>query len=175
MKGGIPIKNNTFTNLCRYAAEFTLCSFCGWLYEVLLNLIMYRFYEDRGMLHLPLCPIYGFAGLALLLLFRRHNHWLPVFAGSVLIPTVLELLTFHPLQKIAGYPLWNYSAWWCNFRGIISLPSSLLFGLMGLLLVRGIHPLMDRFAQTAPAWFVQEVGMVCAAAILMDGVGTFLL
>ncbi len=165
---------STLALFSRCAVEFTLCSFAGWLYEVLLNLVMYQFYEDRGVLHLPLCPIYGFAGLALLLLFRKQHSWIAVFLGSAIIPTILELVTFEPLRRLMGYRLWNYSAWWCNYRGIISLPSSLLFGLMGLVLLKVIHPLMDTAQQKAPAWLLQGLGILCTAVILGDAVWTFL-
>lgn len=169
------LKNDTFTDICRYAIEFTLCSFCGWVYEVLLNFIIYQHYTDRGVLHLPLCPIYGFAGLMLLLLFRRHGTWWGIFLGSAAIPTILELITYEPLRRIMGYSLWNYGAWWCNFRGIISLPSSLLFGFMGLLLLKGIHPLMDTIRQKSPAWVMQGMGVLCMIGIAGDAVIIFLL
>lgn len=141
---------------------------------MLLNLIVYQQYMDRGVLHLPLCPIYGFAGLMLLLLFRRHGAWWIVFLGSVAIPTILELLTYEPLRRIMGYRLWNYSAWWCNFKGIISLPSSLLFGLMGIILLKGIHPLMDTIRQKAPTWVMRGLGILCAAGIVGDAIVLFL-
>ena len=161
------------TVFSRYAVEFTLCSFFGWLYEVLLDLILYHNYTDRGILHLPVCPIYGFAGLALLLLLRRHRGWLTVFAVSVLLPTVLELVTFAPLQKLTGCILWDYSAWWCNYKGIVSVPSSLLFGVMGLLLVKCLHPLMDLVQNRMPQTWLCAAGSVCTVLLLTDASVTF--
>ena len=164
-----------FSTFCRYAVEFSLCSLCGWVYEALLELLVYGRYTDRGMLHLPVCPIYGFAGFALLFLFRSRRSWLTVFAGSVLLPTVLELVSYAPLEKIAGYPLWDYSAWLWNYRGIISLPSSLLFGVMGLLLVKGIHPLMDLVHRKMPEKWLCIAGILCTGTLLTDAVLTFFL
>lgn len=163
-----------FSTFCRYAVEFTLCSLCGWIYEALLELLVYGCYTDRGMLHLPICPIYGFAGFALLLVFRKHRSWPVVFAGSVIIPTILELVTYEPLCRIAGEPLWSYHIWWCNYKGIISLPSSLLFGLLGLILVKGIHPLMDLLQARIPEKCLCAAGILCTAVILGDAAVTFL-
>ncbi len=162
-----------FTALCALAVEFTISSFAGWFYEVMLNLIMYRNYTDRGVLHLPLCPIYGFGALTLLLLFCRHKGWLTVFLGSSVLATVIELLTFEPLRRLLGYRLWNYSAWWLNYKGMVSLPSSLIFGLMSLALIKGLHPLMQKFRENAPARLVQGMGIGCAAVILADAVWVF--
>lgn len=159
-----------FCLIGRYGLEFTLCSFAGWLYEVLLNAIIYQNYADRGILHLPLCPIYGFAGLAIVLLFRKQNRWHTVFLGSVILPTVLELLAYHPIRQLTGLVLWDYRAWPCNYKGIISLPSSLLFGVLGLLLVKGMHPLMDWIQATAPKWLVTAGGLLCIGGILTDAV-----
>lgn len=161
-------RKERFTKFCCAGIEFTLCSFLGWLYEILLNLFMYGYYADRGVLHLPLCVIYGFGGIALRILFRRDPDWRIVFLGSTVIPTILELLTYEPLRSLAGYSLWDYSAWWWNYRGIISLPSSLIFGVMGLLLIKGLHPLLCKLQKKAPAWLIQGLGMLCILMILAD-------
>lgn len=163
-----------FTLLCSYGTEFAVCSFAGWLYEVLLNLLVYGMYADRGILHMPICPIYGFSALFLLLLFRKHNGWFTVFAGSTAIVTVLELVCSYPLEAWLGFRLWDYSAWPLHFEGRISLFSSLIFGALSLLLVKGVHPLMRRFSAWAPPWLVRTLGLVCMGAIGVDFVLTVL-
>ncbi len=167
------MERSKLTGICRLSIEFTICSFAGWLYEVLLNLIMYQSYTDRGVLHLPLCPIYGFGGLALLVLFHRHRGWVTVFLGSSILATVLELATFEPLRRLMGYRLWNYSAWWLNYKGMVSLPSSLLFGVMSLALIKGLDPLMECMQKKAPVRLVHTLGIGCAAVILADAVWVF--
>ena len=54
-----------FTLAMTYLIEFTVCAFCGWLYEEGLELAVNHAYADRGLLHLPVLPIYGFGGLLL--------------------------------------------------------------------------------------------------------------
>lgn len=163
-----------FTLICRLAAEFTICCFCGWLYEVALYLIMYGYYQERGVLQLPLLPIYGFGGLALLTLFRKRKDWAWVFFGSILLTTVLELVCSYLLEWIFGESLWDYSHWWLDFEGRISLPSSLIFGVMSLLLIKGLDPMMRKFQEKSPSWLVQSVGMLCMLVLLGDAVWTFL-
>ncbi len=162
------------TVLCGYAIAFTVCSFAGWLYEVLLNLLVYGIYTDRGILHMPLCPIYGFFALFLMLVFRKHNGWLTVFFGSTMALTVLELLCSYPLEAWLGFRLWDYSAWPLHFEGRISLFSSLIFGVMSLLLVKGVQPLTGRFTEHAPAWLVRTLGLLGVGGIGVDFVLTVL-
>ena len=156
-----------------YVIEFTVCAFCGWLYEEALELIVNHAYADRGVLHLPLLPIYGFGGLLVILLFRRQNHPLFVFAVSTIATTVLELAASYPLERILGYLPWWYGEWFCNFEGRISLPSSLIFGGLALLLVNVVHPLCRKL-ERAPGLPVTAVGVILGGAILADAAVTFL-
>ncbi|MBR4101382.1 MAG: putative ABC transporter permease [Oscillospiraceae bacterium] len=162
-----------YTLICRLAAEFTICCFCGWLYEVALYWMMYGYYQERGVLQLPLLPIYGFGGLALLALFRKRRNWAWVFFGSVLLTTALELVCSYLLEWIFGESLWDYSHWWLDFEGRISLPSSLIFGMMSLLLIKGLDPMMQKFQEKAPSWLVQGIGTLCMLTILGDAMWTF--
>ena len=46
----------------------------GWLYEVACVYVMFGIYVDRGVLHLPACPIYGF-GMLLMKFFTTDSIW----------------------------------------------------------------------------------------------------
>lgn len=161
-----------FTWVCSYMVEFAVCGLCGWLYEEGLELLVNHAYADRGVLHLPVLPIYGFGGLLVIVLFRKRNHWLWVFGLSTLATTVLELAASYPLERILGYLPWYYGAWPLNFEGRISVLSSLIFGALALLLVKAVHPLCRWFAHR-PAWLVNAAGIAIGAALLTDVVWTF--
>ncbi len=165
-------KGQIFTLLCGHALTFTIASFAGWLYEVVLNLLVYGIYADRGILHLPLCPIYGFGSLALLLLFHRRNAWYHVFLASTVLVTVLELVCSYLLEAWLGFQLWNYADWPLQFEGRISLLSSVIFGVMSLLLVKALHPLVMRLTERAPALLIRILGLSCAGTIAVDFVLT---
>lgn len=154
--------------------EFTLCSFCGWLFEEALELLINHAYADRGLLHLPLLPIYGFFGLILAALFPRKLSSAAVFCISALLTTGLELASSYLLERM-GYRPWDYSAWVLNYEGRISLFSSLIFGAMAVLLVKVIHPLMHRMEQNAPHWLVCSLGILFGVLLAGDAIWTFLL
>lgn len=158
-----------------YVIEFTVCALCGWLYEEGLELAVNHAYADRGVLHLPLLPIYGFGGLLLVLLFRKHNHPLFVFLVSTAVTTVLELAASYPLEHILGYLPWWYGEWPFNFQGRISLFSSLIFGALALVLVNAVHPLCRKFARNAKPALVCAVGGTLAALLAADAVWSIVL
>ena len=61
------------SRITRYIVCFILASLIGWLYEIVMGLIVWGQFVDRGVLHLPLCPIYGFGVLLILVLIAFLN------------------------------------------------------------------------------------------------------
>ncbi|MBQ7274374.1 MAG: putative ABC transporter permease [Clostridiales bacterium] len=164
---------NKFTLLMTYMIEFTAGSLWGWLYEEGLELIVNHAYSDRGLLHMPLIPIYGFGCLLLLLLYRGKEYSAPfIFISSAVLTTLLELIASYPLKKILGYLPWYYGAWPLNYEGRISLFSSLLFGLLAAVFMKLIHPQCRRLEKAPPA-VVNTLGIVFLLAFLTDTAFTF--
>lgn len=157
-----------------YVMEFIVYSFGGWLYEILLEFAVYHQYSDRGILHFPICPIYGFFGLLLLVIFRKKNDILTVFVGSTILTTLLELGASYLLEKM-GYRPWDYSNWILHYEWRISLVSSLIFGVMSVIVINLIHPFMRKIHEQFPDWLQCALGAFLGGVILMDAVKTLLL
>ena len=132
------------TNITEYLLMFLLASFIGWLYEIVCVYVVFRTYFDRGVLHIPCCPIYGFGMLILYYIFRKVKNPLIVFAGSVFITTTVEYLTAIVAEYRFHKILWSYSNWPLNYQGRICAISSCLFGIMALLFMKLIVPALDR-------------------------------
>ena len=166
-------EKHIFRLIASYAAEFTLCGFVGWLYEVTVMYVMWHHYEPRGFLHIPVLPIYGFFGLILLLIFRRHNNFLLVFFVSMAVTTAGELAASYIIEAVIHEQLWTYSMWRFNFQGRIALYSSLMFGGLSLLLVKAVHPMMRYLYKKAPG-SMAVLGVLCALMITGDFVQTLI-
>lgn len=124
-------------------AEFMTAGFIGWSYETLITSVYLGHFEDRGVLPVPLLPIYAFFALFLSLLYgKRKPSWIRVFAVCTVMTTVFEYIAALVTEKIFGYMLWDYFAWPLNFQGRISLFSSLIFGAFSVLYVKGVRPLI---------------------------------
>ena len=120
----------------KYLLLFFLASFMGWLYEVTCVYAMFGVYIDRGVLHLPACPIYGFGMLILYAAFHKVKNPLIIFAGSTLISTVVEYAAYEILYYGFNLVLWSYELWPLNYKGKICVISSCLFGLMTVLFMK---------------------------------------
>ena len=128
----------------KYMLMFLLASFIGWLYEIGCVYVMYKTYYDRGVLHIPCCPIYGFGMLILYFLFRKVKNPLIVFTGSVVITTTVEYIAAIVLEYRFHRILWTYRDWPLQFQGRVSAISSCLFGIMALLFMKLIVPGLNR-------------------------------
>lgn len=155
------------TLIASYMAEFTVCGLIGWGYEVTLMYLMWHQFVNRGFLHIPILPIYGFFALILLLIFRKHNNIFFVFFVSMAVTTAGELISSYIIEAVLHEQLWTYKMWRFNFQGRIALYSSLMFGGLSVLLVKAVHPMMRYFYRKLPK-VSAVIGILCAAVILGD-------
>ena len=80
--------------LCKYFLYFLIYSFIGWLIEVICKLIEFKRFVNRGFLIGPICPIYGYGVLAIILLIGNNTQdILTVFLKSILVCSILEYFT----------------------------------------------------------------------------------
>ena len=139
-----------------YIIYFTLYSVIGWIYEVFLEVVVYRWgFTNRGVLFGPYCPVYGFGALAFLLLvypiirdrsYRERLKWVPVvFLLCMLIATAIELGTSYALEALTGsWPWQTYADYRINFQARIALSPSVRFGLGGVLFLYVLQPAFEK-------------------------------
>ncbi len=155
------------TGLERFGAlaiEFTLCGFAGWLYETVLTSAVLGEFAQRGVLHLPVLPIYGFGGLALTPLLK--NKRVPaVFLWGTALCTAIELAASYFLELFTPNRLWAYDSWPLNFDGRISLFSSLIFGALCVFLVKVLHPFACRLTEKAGSRALKAASLLPAAML----------
>lgn len=133
-----------YETITKYVLLFLAASFIGWLYEIACMKLIFGIYEDRGVLYLPLCPIYGFGLLILMAIFGKVKSIVLLFAGSVLLTTGIELAVSYVMEYAFHTSLWTYEGWPLNFQNRISLISSCIFGLMALLNLKVIKPAAEK-------------------------------
>ena len=116
---------------------FFLTAFIGWLWEVFLELALSGILVNKGIFIGPYLPIYGFGIILILLMFSRtslkkfsNNRFISFFIISI-ICTLLEFGTSVILEKIYGMKWWDYSNYWLNFNGRISIITSFIMGVAG--------------------------------------------
>lgn len=129
---------------------FVLYSFLGWCSEVCFCSINTGKWVNRGFLSGPVCPIYGFGMLIILVVLTplKHNLLL-LFVGAMLLASLLELVTGYLLKKLFHTSWWDYSDHRFQLGGYICLKFSILWGAAGTAVVLLLHPaiqmLVDHF------------------------------
>lgn len=130
---------------------FLIYAFLGWICEVIFAALEGRSL-DRGMLFGPVCPIYGFAMLAIIfVLYPLKDNVFLLFFGAVFLTTVIELTGGFVLEKIFHERWWDYSDIRFNFHGYICLKFSLLWGIGASLVIGAIHPLIYSVIEKVPS------------------------
>lgn len=145
-----------FKTIQAYFLYFILYSVFGWLYEVTLETVIYRWgFSNRGVLFGPYCPVYGVGAFAFLFAInpllrdkslKKRLMLLPVvYVLSALLATAIELVTSYLCEFAIGYIPWDYTAYKYNFQARIALSTSLRFGLGGLIFLYLLQPLFEKW------------------------------
>lgn len=160
---------------------FFLCSVLGWVYEVFLEVVVYRWgFTNRGVLFGPYCPVYGVGALAFLLCLgrlmeRREPRWLLrirpllIFLGCMAVATAIELATSYLLQALTGsWPWQTYADYRFHFQARIALSPSIRFGLGGMLFLYGLLPLIRRLSDRLGEAGGKLLCLAAGGAMLLD-------
>ncbi len=130
---------------------FLIYSFLGWCLEVIYAAAGRKEFVNRGFLNGILCPVYGFAMVFMLVFMDSlKGTWFYLFLGCTIVGTVTELITGLALEKIFHLRLWNYSEKRFQAGGYICLTASLVWGVLGLLVVKFINPFFLIVIRKAP-------------------------
>lgn len=151
-----------------YLIGLFLCySFLGWVLETVVGTIKQRRIVNRGAINGPFCIIYGFSALVIsFTLSELTGVWLFLF--SAIYASVTEWIGGHVVEKIYHERWWNYSHKKWNLDGYICLQSSLLWGILGYLVVRIGNDLLIGLFQILPGIIVKIVIYVVLVGLIAD-------
>ena len=123
---------------------FIMFSMVGWISEVFYVGIFHEHkFVNRGFLYGPLCPVYGFGGIVILILPPSlYQTWVPLFFASMILCTVVEYFVSWFMEKLFHARWWDYSHYKFNIKGRVCLLNSVLFGFLGLGVIRFVYPHM---------------------------------
>ena len=149
--------------------SFIAYSFAGFLLETAFAWLTGGTEGRKGLLVLPLCPVYG-AGACLVLALTAPVRGEPpaVFLVGGLAATAAEYLAALYHEKALGVSFWDYSDLPGSLRGRVCLPFSLAWGTLSLGLVYWLPPLLAPWLAHIPA----PVGWLARATLLIDGLFT---
>ncbi len=153
----------------QWALLFFFYSLCGWVWESCYVSLCQRRWVNRGFLHGPLLPIYGFGAIAILFAtIPVAGDLRLVWLFGMLSATALEYATGAVMERIFKIRYWDYSNQKLNLHGYICVTSSIAWGFFSILLVRFVHPPAARLLAGFPAALVDPAALLLAAAFAAD-------
>ena len=164
-----------------YFIYFMLYSMIGWLYEVFLEVAVYRWgFSNRGVLFGPYCVIYGTGALILLCslgkLMEKRIYIgkalvtpVLVFFGIIAVTTAVELTGSYIMEALTGGWAWDYRRFAFNFEGRIAMNPSVRFGIGGMIFLYVFQPLFVKMTKRMSPAVLRAVSGVLAAILAADG------
>ena len=149
---------------------FILFSFIGWISEVIyVGVTSAHKFVNRGFLHGPLCPVYGFGGVMILMLPPSlYKTWIPLFFASMILCTIVEYFVSWLMEKLFHTRWWDYSHYKIQLNGRICLLNSILFGFLGVVVIHFVYPLMIDLLNSLGQTLINISGMIILAVLSVD-------
>jgi len=128
-----------------YLFYFFLFAFFGWLMETAYSFVMLGHFTKRGFLYGPLCPLYGYGALILILFLGKYRkHSFKLFVYSAVIFSVFEYITSYVLEVLFHSYWWDYTNDFFNLNGRISIFYSFAWGIIAILFINHIYPFLKK-------------------------------
>ena len=150
---------------------FIIYSFLGWCMEMVVCYFATRKWVNRGFLIGPICPIYGWGCLLIILLLKRYlDDPLVLFVMSMVLCSLLEYYTSYLMEKLFKARWWDYSHKKYNINGRICLDNILAFGILGLLMMYFINPFVVKMLGFVSTKVLNIFAIVIFVIFLVDNI-----
>jgi len=141
----IPSENYPLTKMQYILLFFLIYSLLGWIMETGYAIYELGHFVKRGFLFGPICPIYGYGAIILILFLSKYkNNSFKLFFLSAIIFSLFEYLVSFGLDAMFADKWWDYSNEFFNLNGRISLMFSFVWGIIAILFINHIHPFIHK-------------------------------
>ena len=148
---------------------FFIYAFLGWCTEVAFAACKNGHFVNRGFLNGPICPIYGFGLVGVVLMLKpMQGNLLMLYIGSFLLTSLIELITGFLLEKLFHAKWWDYSKMPLNIGGYVCLLFSLIWGAACLGIVEWVHPLIESAVTHLPDALIIILDSIFVLTLIVD-------
>lgn len=127
------------------------------------------FMLHRGVIYGPFNVVYGFGAAVMiyLLLRKKYDNWQIFFYAALLGGMVEYLISF--LQEFFTHTRsWDYSNLLLNINGRTTIPIMVVWGLMGLLLVKVVYPWISKWIERIPVRIGNTIYIMLIVFMALD-------
>lgn len=158
-------------NFTRLVLLFFLGGIFGGLLEIGYQIVTRGNFVLGGFLYGPFRPMYGFGFLIMYLIGKKINkNPIIIFLVSFITCSIFEYTTSYILEAIFNIKWWDYKDFYLNINGRICIAVSLFWGLLGLLFVKLIIPIYDRFYKKLNEKYLSIVLIMLSLIFIVDTV-----
>lgn len=158
-----------YYDLKTYFLLFIIYSFLGWVLEVINSFIKEKKFINRGFLLGPLCPIYGFGTIAILVLLKDNaDHPVSLFINAIFICSILEYFTSFFMEKLFNARWWDYSNRKFNINGRICLETMIPFGLAAAFVWYIVNPQIINIINLLSSEVITTITFILLGLLVID-------
>ncbi|MCI8332717.1 MAG: hypothetical protein HFE78_07825 [Clostridiales bacterium] len=152
---------------------FFIYAFFGWCTEVVFAALTTGKFVNRGFLAGPVCPVYGFGMVAVVLALRPiADFTFTLFVCSCLLTSAIEFATGYLLERFFHEKWWDYSEEHFNIKGYVCLKFTILWGLACTFVMKIIHPSLAYLVSRIPQKVLLGLLIVFGLIMLADFIFT---
>ncbi len=123
----------------------------------------------RGVIYGPFNVIYGFgAAIMVYLLARKPRKNWQIFLYAALLGGVVEYVISFLQQFFTHTMSWDYSTYPLNINGRTTIPFMVVWGILGLILVRVIYPSVSNAIESIPPKWGERLFIILLVFITID-------
>lgn len=160
-----------FNKICFYFMLFIIYSFIGWSIEVVGKLMEKHKFINRGFLVGPICPIYGWGCIAIILLLSKYKSSpLVLFLMAIIICSILEYFTSYFMEKLFHVRWWDYTRRKYNINGRICAETMIPFGILGCLVIYVVNPIFVKLLNMMPTNTLNIIAIIIFVIYLVDNI-----
>ncbi len=157
-----------------YFSLFMIYSFAGWVIEIIYVGFAEKKIVNRGFLLGPYLPIYGVAGTLMTFILQLYIDF-PIFLllNAIIIGSTVEYFTGYAMEKLFKAKWWDYSKEPFNLNGRICLVNSILFGVLGMVLIYFINPFLHFCLDLIPVTILYFISGLLLSIFIIDCILSF--
>lgn len=160
-----------FNKICFYFMLFIIYSFIGWSIEVVGKLIEKHKFINRGFLVGPICPIYGWGCIAIILLLSKYKSSpIVLFLMAIIICSILEYFTSYFMEKLFHVRWWDYTRRKYNINGRICAETMIPFGILGCIVIYVVNPMFVNLLSMIPINTLNIIAIIIFVIYLVDNI-----
>lgn len=144
-------------------------SIFGWIFESTYMSFCNKKLTNRGFVHGPICPIYGFGGMLIHFMLRGFaDNYIMLYMSGALLATTLEFVTAKIMSRTLGYVWWDYSNKPFNYKNIICLESTLAWGMCSVLEVLLLSKIVIHVMHKVPIVWGKKIVVILTIYYIVD-------